>query len=264
MPRQDRACDAVGVALAHALAPAAVAGLDLARRVALDVARQLLQLHPEQARAVRRARGVHRQRLAEHDRRLGGQQAALGLVDGARDAVEPGRDVHDRGAAEALVALPGDRLRERQVDLHLGAAVAEALCRRPRLAGHAGHALEQPAVELRGRDVRDHRARRARRSRRPPAARRRRARPRRPRFRRRSRCARCRRGRRGSRSARPPASLRRRAGSACRPPAPRRRSPAPCSPRPPPPGRGRCAAPRARAGRARPRSRTSPRASRAR
>ena len=39
---------------------------------------------------------IDRQRLAADDRRLGRQQPALGLVDRARDAVEPGRDVDDR------------------------------------------------------------------------------------------------------------------------------------------------------------------------
>ena len=64
------------------------------------------------------------------DRRLGRQQAALGLVDGARDAVEAGRHVHDGRLREPLVAVPARRLGEREVDLHLGPAVAEAAARR--------------------------------------------------------------------------------------------------------------------------------------
>ena len=61
-----------------------------------------------------------------------GGEAPLGLVHGARDAVEPGRDVDDRRPAESLVTLPARRLGEREMDLHLGAAVAEAA----RLLGH--------------------------------------------------------------------------------------------------------------------------------
>ena len=115
-----------------------------------DVPRQLLQLDPQQPGALGRARRVHRQRLADDDRRLGRQQPALGLVDRARDAVEARRDVDDRGAREALVAVPARRLGEREVDLHLRAAEAEAPAgfrdRRPRR-------LEQPPVELRRRHV---------------------------------------------------------------------------------------------------------------
>ena len=50
---------------------------------------------------VGRARRIDRQRLADDDRRLGRQQAALRLVHRARDAVEPGRDVHDRRLGRA-------------------------------------------------------------------------------------------------------------------------------------------------------------------
>src|SRR6185312_8461910 len=71
-----------------------------------------------------------------------------------RDAVEAWRQVDDRGLSEPLVALPVRRLREREVDLHLRAAVAEALA-------ELGVAADQPAVELRRRDVGDHRALRA-------------------------------------------------------------------------------------------------------
>ena len=158
MWRASRAWIAVGVALAQLVRPRAVAGVELAGRVALHVPRQLLELDPEHALALRRAARVDRQRLPAHDRRLGRQQAALGLVDRARDAVEAGRHVHDRRPREPLVALPARRLREREVDLHLGAAVAEAAAR-----GGDGvrRVAEQAAVELRRRDVRDHGARRA-------------------------------------------------------------------------------------------------------
>ena len=65
----------------------------------------------------------------DDDRGLGRQQAALGLVDRARDAVEAGRDVHDGRAREALGLGRGPlrQLVEREVDLHARAAVAEGL-----------------------------------------------------------------------------------------------------------------------------------------
>ena len=72
------------------------------------------------------ARRVDGHGLAADDRRLGGEKSALGLVDCARDAVEPRRDVDDRGASEALVAPASAALVEREVDLHLAAPVAEA------------------------------------------------------------------------------------------------------------------------------------------
>ena len=150
MWRAMRCLDAVGVPLAEVVRPLAVADVDLAGRVALDAPRQLLQLDPEKAAAVGRARGVHRQRLADDDGRLRRQQAALGLVHRARDAVEAGREMDDRGAAEPFVSVPARRLRQREVDLHLGAAVAVAA----RLLGHRrGHVGvgEQPLVELRRR-----------------------------------------------------------------------------------------------------------------
>ena len=121
----SRLDDAVGVGLAKLLRPAS-RGVELAGRVALRPRRQLLQLDPEDPRALRRARGVDRHRLAADDRRLGRQQPALGLVDGARDAVEPRRHVHDRRTREPLVAAPARQLAQREVDLHLAAAVAEA------------------------------------------------------------------------------------------------------------------------------------------
>ena len=81
--------DPVGVRLAQLLRPGAVADVDLAGGIALDAARrELLQLDPEDRLAVGRARGVERDGLPADDRRLGGEQAALRLVDGARDAVE--------------------------------------------------------------------------------------------------------------------------------------------------------------------------------
>ena len=45
-------------------------------------------------------------RLADGDRGLGREQAAIGLVHRARDAVEPGREVDDRRPDQSLVALP--------------------------------------------------------------------------------------------------------------------------------------------------------------
>ena len=126
MPREAR-LDAVGVALAQLLRPGAVADVELARGVALDPPRQLLELDPQQALSLRRARLVHRQRLPDDDRRLRRQQAALGLVHRPRDAVQAGRQMDDRRRAEPLVAVPLRRLAEREVDLHLRPPVAEAL-----------------------------------------------------------------------------------------------------------------------------------------
>ena len=80
-------------------------------------------------------------------------------------------------------------------------------------------------------------------------------------FRARSRSARRPRG--PARRARRRAARRRRAGSASRPPAPRRRSPRPCSPSTRRPARGPCAAPTGRGGRAHAPTRTSSAASRA-
>ena len=129
--------------------------VELAGRVPLRPRRQLLQLHPEHPRPLRRARRVDRHRLAERDRRLGREQAAVGLVDGARDAVEAGGEVEERRASEAFVAAPARQLVHRDVDLHLAAAVTEAaraladVRRRVALA-------EQAAVELRRRHAGEH------------------------------------------------------------------------------------------------------------
>src|SRR5439155_20187715 len=102
---------------------------DLARRVAFDVPRQLLQLYPEQPASLGCARGIDRQRLADDDRCLGRQETAFRLVDGTRDAVEPRRDVNDRGARETFIANPAWRFRQRVVDLHFGATEPESLPR---------------------------------------------------------------------------------------------------------------------------------------
>src|SRR5438874_92935 len=84
--------------------------------------------------------------------RAGVRIAALGPVDGGHDAVETWRHVHDRRSRQPVIPDPARRLRQRVVDLHLGPAEAESL---PRLADVSGK-LEQPAVELRRRDVADH------------------------------------------------------------------------------------------------------------
>ena len=192
-----------------------------------------------------------------------GQQAALRLVDRARDAVEARRQVHDRRLAEPLVAVPARRLGEREVDLHLGAAVPEAasaLAERRRDLDLG----EEPLVQLRRRHVRDHRAARV-----DPLAVRQHDAGRAPRpdvdaldvapgLARAAVVADQLHERRRA------ASRRRRAEPACRPPAPRPRSPAPCSPRPHRRGRAPCAAPRERAGRAPAPTRTPSRASRGR
>ena len=105
--------------------------------------------------------GIERDRLPADDRRLGGEQPALGLVDGARDTVETRRHVDDRAAGEplGLGAAPARRLVEREVDLHLGAAVAESR-RRVGDGGRHVRAAEQRAVELGRRHARDNGARR--------------------------------------------------------------------------------------------------------
>ena len=122
--------DAVGVRLAQLLGPRAVADVELARRVTLDASgRQLLQLDPDDPGAVRGTRWVDRERLAAHDRRLRGEESALGLVHRARDAVEARREVNDRRAGEPVVAVPVSRLGHRDVDLHRATAVAIALGR---------------------------------------------------------------------------------------------------------------------------------------
>ena len=96
--------------------------------------------------------GIDGHRLTEDDRRLGREQAAVCLVDRARDSVEAGCEVDDRRAGEPLVAVPARQLVHGDVDLHLAAAVAEAerLVANPRR--RVGLA-EQPAVELRRRDA---------------------------------------------------------------------------------------------------------------
>ena len=105
VPRDPR-LDPVGVALAQLLRPRPVAGVDLARGVALHVPRELLELDPEDAPPSGRAARVDRERLPDDDRRLGRQQPALGLVHRPRDAVEPGREVDDRRLPRAARRRP--------------------------------------------------------------------------------------------------------------------------------------------------------------
>src|SRR6476661_3266670 len=152
VPREAR-LDPIGIALAQLVRPLAAAGVELAGGVSLDPPRQLLELDPEEAASVRSPRGVDSERLTDDDGRLGGEQSALGLVDGARDTVEAGRDVDDRGSREPLVAVPARWLGERVVDLHLRAAVAEAPCALGHRLGNL-HVGEQPFVELGRRDAR--------------------------------------------------------------------------------------------------------------
>ena len=81
--------DPVGVALAQLLRPGSVAGVELAGGVALHVPRAAPGAGSRASPCPPGARlGSIVERLAADDRRLGRQQAALGLVDGARDAVE--------------------------------------------------------------------------------------------------------------------------------------------------------------------------------
>src|SRR5207248_8646016 len=122
---RDPRLDAVCIPLAQLPGPRAVADIELARGVALHMPRELLQLDPEDALAFGCARRIDRQRLTCDDGRLGRQESALGFVDCTRYSIEPGRQMHDRRLAEPLVAFPPWRLREREVNLHLRAAVAE-------------------------------------------------------------------------------------------------------------------------------------------
>ena len=64
----------------------------------------------------------------------------------------------DRRSPEALVAVPAGRLRKCEVDLHLGAPVAESLAALGNVCGQV--AVEQPPVELGRRHVGDHGSRR--------------------------------------------------------------------------------------------------------
>ena len=142
--------DPVGVGLTELLRPRSVSHVELPGGVALDGAgRELLELDPDDRLPVRRPRRVDRARLAGDDGRLGGEQPALGLVDRARDAVEPGGHVDDRGPREALRvgAFPARRLVEGEVDLHPGAAVAIALRGRVDVLRGVARA-EEAAVEL--------------------------------------------------------------------------------------------------------------------
>ena len=152
--RGDPRLDPVGVAFAQLLGPGAVSRLELAGRVALDVPGQLLELDPEEPGTVRRPRRIHRQRLADDDGRLHRQEPTVGLVHRPRDAVEPRRQVDDRRACEAVVSLPPRPLRQREMDLHVGAPVPEP----PAALAEGRRRLffEQAPVELRGCHVCDH------------------------------------------------------------------------------------------------------------
>src|SRR5262249_38076306 len=117
--RTESGDDAIGVCLAQRLAPRSVARVELAESIALDApGGELLELDPDHPLAVGCARRVEGTRLAADDRRLGGEEAALRLVDGARDAVETRGDVHDRGAGELRCAwaFPAGQLVEGDMD----------------------------------------------------------------------------------------------------------------------------------------------------
>jgi hypothetical protein len=76
----DARLDPVRVALAEGLVPGTFSDVQLARRVAFHVPRQLLELNPEQAFAGRRTGIVDGERLSHDDRCLGRQQASLRFV----------------------------------------------------------------------------------------------------------------------------------------------------------------------------------------
>ena len=146
--------DPVGVALAQLLRPGAVADVELARGVALHLPRQLLELDPEDPLAVGRAARVDRQRLAADDGRLGRKQAALGLVDRARDAVEAGRQVDDRRLRRAARRRPSAAARRARSGSASPSGRSGSACRLRRRG--SARVAEQPAVELGRRHVRDH------------------------------------------------------------------------------------------------------------
>jgi len=79
---------AIGVAFSKVWAPSSVGGLNLAGRIADRMVRHLLQLDPDDTTALRRARFIDRRRLTDNHRRVGRQQAAVGLVDSARDSID--------------------------------------------------------------------------------------------------------------------------------------------------------------------------------
>ena len=100
---------------------------------------------------------VHDHRLADHDRRLRREQAALRLVDGPRHAVQARRDVDDRRAAPAARRPPSAAARRARSGSasrrgRSGSGV------RPRVSssGTVASASRSP-VELGRRDVADHR-----------------------------------------------------------------------------------------------------------
>src|SRR6185436_21087015 len=105
----------------------AVSDVELAGRIPLHpTGGELLELDPDDPLAIRRPGGIDGARLAGDDRGLGGEEAALGLVDGTRDAVEPRGDVDDRSPRQAVGvrARPPRRLVHRDVDLHPRTPVA--------------------------------------------------------------------------------------------------------------------------------------------
>src|SRR6202020_3138598 len=86
--RGEPPLDAVRVRLAHGLRPTAIRGrVDLAGRVAFHEAWRLRHLQPEDRSAGWRSARIERRRLADADRGLGRQEAAFGLVRGARPTV---------------------------------------------------------------------------------------------------------------------------------------------------------------------------------
>src|SRR5271154_3403621 len=96
VPR-EQSLDTVGEGLADGLGPASVRRRwNLAGGVALDEARRLRQLQPEDRLAFGRPRWIERGRLPQADRRLRRQQAAFGFVGRAGYSVEAGRHMQQR------------------------------------------------------------------------------------------------------------------------------------------------------------------------
>src|SRR5271167_3510033 len=117
VPRKQ-SLDAVGEGLADGLGPASVRRRrNLAGRVALDEARRLRQLQPEDRLAFGRPRRIERGRLTHADRRLRRQEAALGFVGRTGYAVEAGRHMQESDLTEIAAALPARRRLQRIVDL---------------------------------------------------------------------------------------------------------------------------------------------------
>ena len=146
VPRDPR-LDPVGVALAQLLRPRPVAGVDLARGIALHVPRELLELDPQDAPARRApALGSIESGCPTTTVASAGSSPRSASFTARETPSSPGVRWTIAVSPEPLVAVPPRRLREREVDLHLGAAVAEA----PRLLRRLASARRRAAARRAG------------------------------------------------------------------------------------------------------------------